>query len=59
MAQEGFYILNYLDDHLTFGDEDKCQRGFDRLTGLLQELGLTINQGKNVLPVIRLFCLGI
>ena len=46
MAQEGHYILNYLDDHLIFGDKTGCDRGFARLTQLLGELGFTINQAK-------------
>ena len=59
MAQEKYYILNYLDDHLIFGDNDKCSRGFERLAALLQELGLTINQSKNVRPSKKVVCLGI
>ena len=59
MAQEGYYIINYLDDHLIFGDKDKCNKGFERLTVLLNELGLTINQKKNVLPSKQVVCLGI
>ena len=59
MASEGFYILNYLDDHLIFGPKDKCQKGFNRLTNLLKELGLTINEKKNVTPATKVVCLGV
>ena len=59
MAKEGFYILNYLDDHLIFGPKDKCQRGFSRLSNLFKELGLTINEKKNVTPNTNVICLGV
>ena len=59
MAQEGYYILNYLDDHLIFGDKEKYLKGFDNLTSLLGELGLTINQANNVRPSKKVICLGI
>ena len=59
MAQDGHYILDYIDDYLIFGNEADCKRAFDRLTSLLQELGLTISVHKNVLPSQQVICLGI
>ena len=59
MAQEGHYILNYIDDHVIFGKKQDCQRAFDRLTELLTELGFTISIQKNVLPSTEVICLGI
>ena len=59
MAKEKHYILNYLDDSLIFGNKTDCQKGFDRLTELLTELGLDINIKKNVLPSTQVVCLGI
>ena len=59
MAQNGYYILDYIDDYLIFGNEVDCKRAFDRLTSLLQELGFTISVHKNVLPSQQVSCLGI
>ena len=59
MAQEGFFILSYIDDHMIYGNEANCNRAFERLTSLLQELGLTINVNKNVLPTTKMVCLDI
>ena len=59
MAQEGFYVLSYIDDHMIYGNEANCKRAFERLTSLLQELGFTINLKKNVLPTTKMICLGI
>ena len=59
MAQEGYHILNYIDDHVIFGQKRDCQKAFDRLSQLHPELGLTISQHKNVNPSKRVICLGI
>ena len=54
-----YNVLSYIDDHLIFGHKQKCNDAFDRLTSLLQELGFTINQDKNVRPTTSVVCLGI
>ena len=60
MVQENHSTLCYIDDHLIFGqNKEKCQRAFDRLTALLQELGFTISQHRNVYPSTSAICLGI
>ena len=59
MAQEGYYILSYIDDHMIFGLEEICKKAFDRLTSLLHELGFTISEHKNVTPTTKAICLGI
>ena len=59
MAQGGYYIINYLDDHLIFGGKTGCDKGFTTLTQLLGELGFTINQDKNVRPATKVTCLGV
>ena len=59
MAQNGFFVLSYIDDYMMYGNEANCKRAFERLTILLQELGFTIKVKKNVLPTTKMICLGI
>ena len=59
MAQEGYCIYNYIDDHVIIGHRSDCEKAFKRLTQLLPELGLTISEHKNILPSKRVVCLGI
>ena len=59
MAQEGHFILDYIDDYLIFGNEADCKKAFDILTILLHELGLTVSVQKNVLPSQQVVCLGV
>ena len=37
MAQEGHFILDYMNGYLIFGNEGNCRKAFDRLTNLLHE----------------------
>ena len=59
MSKQNYIMHSYIDDHLLFGQKSDCQKAFDRLHGLLQELGFTISEHKNVLPTTLAICLGI
>ena len=58
MTQEGHYMLDYIDDNLIFGHRTQCQRDFDRLNNLLEELALTISI-QNITPRQQVVCLGV
>ena len=55
----GHYCINYIDDHVLFGNEASCNSAFERLQELLQELGLEISVHKNVTPDTKVTCLGV
>ena len=59
MSEEKHHVICCIDDHVLFGNKDQCQRAYNRLTELLQELGFTISEHKNVTPTIDAVCLGI
>ena len=59
MSEEKHHVVCYIDDHVLFSNRDQCQRAYDRLTQLLEELGFSISVHKNVTPTTEAICLGI
>lgn len=61
MAKRGYHdIVVYLDDFLVIGaTRAECERAYNILLALLQDLGFTISQHKLVPPTQRLVFLGV
>ena len=61
MANRGFHVIVvYLDDFLVIGaTRSECERAYQILLALLQDLGFTISEHKLVPPTQRLTFLGV
>ena len=53
LQEEGYFCLDYVDDHLILGKASNCHKGFLGLKLKLPELGLTISDHKRLNPVLK------
>ena len=59
MRQNGFEVINYIDDFLGVGVPSDARRSFEKLHDVMTSLGLTISAKKLVPPTTQAVCLGI
>ena len=59
MSKAGYSVTNYIDDLIGNATVSQAEPAFKKLYNLLQELGLTISEGKLVTPTNKCVCLGI
>ena len=56
--QEGFCVINYIDDYIGVGIPRIEQRSFEHLLTPMKCLGVSISQSKLVPPSTKVVCLG-
>ena len=59
MSKENCKIFAYIDDYVIVSAENDAWRHFDKLSALLTELGLPMNENKRSPPTRVITCLGI
>ena len=59
MCQQGFCIINYIDDYVGVGVLSVTHAPFQFLLSLMECLGLSVSQTKLVTPSTQFICLGI
>ena len=55
----GVKVVNYIDDVIPCGITSQAYLGHQKLLQLLDQLGLDINESKNIPPSTKMVCLGI
>ena len=59
LRQEGFCIIDYIDDYVGVGVPGVAHKSFNHLVELMHQLGLTISEKKLVPPSTQVVCLGV
>ena len=59
MRQEGFPVIDYIDDYVGVGVPSVAHASYHFLLDLMERLGLSVSQKKLVSPSTRVTCLGV